>query len=367
MNNKYLPGLDSLRFFAAFFVIVSHANQSVIKLGVALPVTLLPVFEKGGDAVDFFFTLSGFLITYLLIQERKTKNTISLKKFYLRRVFRIWPLYFIVLALGFTFFCFVYPLIFKESFFKFNVWHGLLLFVFFLPNYVAKNYAVGLLNPLWSIGVEEQFYLFWAPLMKWFGGNSLRLISLFLLASTLFSFAVSHNWFAVAQNWKNFFATLKFHNMAVGCMFAHILYHAHSRYMASILTHKACQALVIAALAYHYLVGFRFLANPLQDIFMSVLYGLLILNVSSIPNKLIDLEIKPLLYLGRISYGLYMYHMLADYFLRFSFSKFVPCTSFPAVAMVSYFVLLLGLTIAISSFSFFFVEKYFINLKHRFA
>ena len=367
MNNKYLPGLDTLRFFAAFFVIVSHANQSILKLGIDLPVTLMPIFQKGGDAVDFFFTLSGFLITYLLIQEREATGNISLKKFYLRRVFRIWPPYFIVLALGFAFFTLVYPAIFKEPFFKFNVWHGLFLFVFFLPNYAAKNYPVGLLNPLWSIGVEEQFYLFWAPLMKFFGRNTLRLITIFIVVSTLFSFAVNHNWIAIAENWKNFFVSLKFHNMAVGSLFAYILFNFQSGYISTFLTHKATQALVIAALAYHYLVGFRFLANPVQDIFMSVLYGLFILNVCSIPNKLIDLEIKPLLFLGRISYGLYMYHMLADYFLRFSYSKFVPCTQFPVATLISYHVLLLALTIGISSFSFFFIEKYFMGLKKRFA
>jgi peptidoglycan/LPS O-acetylase OafA/YrhL len=110
MYKNYVPGLNSLRFFAAFVVIISHANQSLLKPGLDLPVNLLPVFQKGGDAVDFFFTLSGFLITYLLIDEKKETGTISLKNFYLRRVFRIWTLYFIVLAIGFGFFAVVYPL-----------------------------------------------------------------------------------------------------------------------------------------------------------------------------------------------------------------------------------------------------------------
>jgi peptidoglycan/LPS O-acetylase OafA/YrhL len=367
MHSKYLSGLDSLRFFAALLVIISHANQSILKLGIDLPVTQLPIFQKGGDAVDFFFTLSGFLITYLLIQEKEATGTICLKKFYLRRVFRIWPLYFILLALGFTFFAIIYPLIFKEQFFKFNLWHGLFLFIFFLPNYAVKNYPTGLLNPLWSIGVEEQFYLFWAPLMKFFRRSTLCLISIFILVSTLFSFAVNHHWFVIADNWKNFLVTLKFHNMAVGSLTAYILFHFRSAYTRTFLTSRATQGLVIVALAYHYLAGFRFIANPLLDIFMSLLYGMLILNVSSIPNKLIDLEIKPLLFLGRISYGLYMYHMLADYIVRFTFAKFVPCAKFPVAALVSYHVLVLAFTIAVSSFSFFFIEKYFINLKHRFA
>ena len=100
---------------------------------------------------------------------------------------------------------------------------------------------------------------------------------------------------------------------------------------------------------------------------MSLLYGLLILNVSTIPNKLINLEIKPLLYLGRISYGLYMYHMLADYFLRYSFSKYVHCSRYPLATIVSYHVLLLALATAISAFSYSFIEKFFMSLKKKFA
>jgi len=367
MNSKYLPGLDSLRFFAAFFVIISHANQSILKLGIDLPTTLWPIFKKGGDAVDFFFTLSGFLITYLLLQEKEASGTISLKNFYLRRVFRIWPLYFIVLAIGFTFFTLIYPVIFKEQFFRFNAWHVLLLFVFFLPNYAAKNYAVGLLNPLWSIGVEEQFYLFWAPLMKVFRRHTLGLIVLFILVSCLFSFVVNYRLIPIPENWMNVFIFLKFHNMAIGCVFAYILHHWHTRYIDTFLTHKAIQALVISALAYHYVSGFRFLANPWLDILQSILYGLLILNVSSIPNKLVNLEIKPLLFLGKISYGLYMYHMLADYALRFSFQKFVASSHYPLVTMVAYHVLLLALTIVISALSYFLIERRILALKHRFA
>ena len=166
MKLKYLPGLNTLRFFAAAFVVISHANISLDKLGI-YPASTRAFVNRGGDAVDFFFTLSGFLITYLLIAEVNNTGTISIKQFYLRRVYRIWPLYFLVVAIGFILLGYIYPALYHQPFFDFKIPEGLLMFIFFIPNYAAKNFPVGLLNPLWSIGVEEQFYLFWAPMVKY--------------------------------------------------------------------------------------------------------------------------------------------------------------------------------------------------------
>src|SRR5436190_10849402 len=99
MRLQYLPGLNALRFFAAFFVVISHAGISLYKLGLQDPGTLV-FLNRGGDAVDFFFTLSGFLITYLLIVELNKTGTVSIKQFYLRRIYRIWPLYFLIVVAG---------------------------------------------------------------------------------------------------------------------------------------------------------------------------------------------------------------------------------------------------------------------------
>src|SRR5258705_10300657 len=100
MNKTYLKGLNSLRFLAAAFVIISHGQQSIAKLGFDR-FSGMTLFNRGGDAVEFFYVLSGFLITYLLQGELERTGTISIKGFYMRRVFRIWPLYFLIVALGF--------------------------------------------------------------------------------------------------------------------------------------------------------------------------------------------------------------------------------------------------------------------------
>ena len=103
-SNKhiYFSGLNGLRFFAALAVIITHIE--LIKEQMEFPGLHSKnkiVFELGGLGVVFFFVLSGFLITYLLLKEKEQTGTINVKKFYLRRILRIWPLYFLIVALGF--------------------------------------------------------------------------------------------------------------------------------------------------------------------------------------------------------------------------------------------------------------------------
>ena len=362
MNLKYLPGLNGLRFFAAFFVIISHANQSVFKLGIKNPVQDWQIFEKGAEAVNFFFTLSGFLITYLLIQEYHQNKSISLRHFYFRRILRIWPLYFIVLGIGFTFFEIIYPKLYGARFFSFPAWSGLLMFVLFLPNLMAKCYQVGLLNPLWSIGVEEQFYLFWAPFLKLIKGNFLKIIIPFIILSASFYFLI-YTYTPETYYLKGFFKTLKFHNMAIGSLFSYILFYKGDQFVKSIFSRKIFQIIIISIILFHYLIGLN-IYGPISDIFLSVLYGFLILSLASSSNRIINLEKKTLIYLGKISYGLYMYHMVVDYFLRLCFSKVgLYHIKSNLVLIVSYHLLLLGLTIAVASLSFSYVEKKFLSLK----
>lgn len=113
-----------------------------------------------------FFVLSGFLITYLLLAEKDATQHISLKQFYIRRILRIWPLYFFIILL--TFFVMpLFPLIpfsqgIKESYFE-----KLFLYIFMLPNLALAFFpGISYATMAWSVGVEEQFYLFWPLLIK---------------------------------------------------------------------------------------------------------------------------------------------------------------------------------------------------------
>ncbi len=135
-NSIQLPNLNGLRFFAALVVLISHVELIKSAMGLNNKFRLMERLNLGGFGVYFFFVLSGFLITYLLLKEKERYNSISVKDFYLRRILRIWPLYYLIFLIGF----FILPHLsiiklnfYSDHFLKyFN--ENLILYLFILPN-----------------------------------------------------------------------------------------------------------------------------------------------------------------------------------------------------------------------------------------
>ncbi|MBL0102606.1 MAG: acyltransferase [Bacteroidetes bacterium] len=100
MTNKiHFPGLNGLRFIAAFLVLVHHNERIKLRLGLENFWESQFIIVVGKLGVILFFVLSGFLITYLLLKEEKKTGSIHVKQFYIRRILRIWPLYFLIMGL----------------------------------------------------------------------------------------------------------------------------------------------------------------------------------------------------------------------------------------------------------------------------
>lgn len=178
--------LDALRVLAAGLVLSSHLFWREGLEGIGWS-TLKVVFGNGGLGVRLFFTLSGFLITFLLATERKTFGTISLRLFWIRRALRIWPLYFLVVAVGF-----LLPVLLEHLRLA-NLPRNerLLPFLFFFANFELIRLvesgagASGILGVLWSISIEEQFYILWpvlAATISWRPFRRLALTALFAWA-----------------------------------------------------------------------------------------------------------------------------------------------------------------------------------------
>lgn len=155
-SRKHFQTLDAMRFFAFFKVFLFH-----------IPIWGFPVFDfikkGGGTAVTFFFALSGFLITYIIIEEKKQTGTFDLKSFYLRRILRIWPLYFAMVLFAFLT-PFILSILSMNSLgdgYEPNWWMSAL----FLENYqmIATDSFpnVSPLGVMWSLCVEEHFYIVW--------------------------------------------------------------------------------------------------------------------------------------------------------------------------------------------------------------
>jgi peptidoglycan/LPS O-acetylase OafA/YrhL len=231
-NQFYFPGLNGLRFLAALVVILQHIEYFKSILGFNQFACTSFIFNLGGLGVSFFFVLSGFLITFLLLTEKLQYNSISIKNFYIKRILRIWPVYYLLVLCG----LFIFPhigLLYNQDYKNFydNFGTKVILFMLFFPNVALIKFGVlPFIAPTWSVGVEEQFYLIWPWLIRLSKKYLLILILITLSASFVFHVAsylsteVKNAFFA-----KSFFIIKRFlkyfriGSMAIGGIGAYLL------------------------------------------------------------------------------------------------------------------------------------------------
>ena len=396
VKKEYFKGLDSLRFFAALAVFFTHVElikkftgfgthwidpeeritkftvfQSVMSKEID-PLSPLIAYSSALGVV-FFFVLSGFLITYLLLKERQSNNSIAIGKFYLRRAFRIWPLYYLIFILGF--FVLPYFEVFavpgQDVFFQPNFWGNLTLYALFMPNLAFSIYttAVPNIGQSWSIGVEEQFYLVWPLLIRksknvfksilWIAGTIIALKGLILLSSP---FLNSETLKVI----KKFLAMSKLECMALGGLGAYVLFNKKEEILRIVYkpASQIISVLIIPALIY-------FMPTAFEDILhllFSISFLVIILNVASNDKALLRFENPVLQYLGRISYGFYMFHVMCIVFTIHILDKYIGLDNDISTPQ---HILLYGisflLTVAVSSLSYHIFEKAFIRLKDKYA
>ncbi len=361
----YFPNLNGLRFFAAFLVIIHHVEQFKYSFGLSNYFASPFIAIIGKLGVILFFVLSGFLITYLLLTEQEKTNTISIKKFYIRRILRIWPLYYLIVILSF----FVLP---KISFFEFpghssvlfNNWRVLLLlFLFFLPNVaLGMRFVVPYASQAWSVGVEEQFYLIWPVLMKYFK-NTVRLLLVVIiiyLFMELVGFRVIKKflfWNSGFDVLRSFWHSFNIDCMAIGGLFAYIL-HKKDKILL-FFYNRVIQFFTLLLLIA--LIGYGVVIPYVHYEFYAVFFGIVILNLASNPKPILNLENGYFNYLGKISYGLYMFHPLAIVIILKCLNYFGTNNFFLQLILSTI------LTIIISSISYHFMEEKFIKMKTKFS
>ncbi|MDC3134246.1 acyltransferase, partial [Bacteroidota bacterium] len=314
----YFPGLNSLRFFSALTVIITHVELMKHKFGFANLWTNKLIFHFGGIGVSFFFVLSGFLVTYLMLEEKRNFNFFSIKNFYLRRILRIWPLYFFILIFGFFILPkFTYIPFFSEYFID-EFFFNLIFYLLILPNIAFSIYhAVPLIGQSWSIGVEEQFYILWPILFNFFKKFSLKVLTYFLIVwisikSIFLIFSLYFNNEIVSIVKKNL-AMLKFENMIIGAIGALILFENKLNILKVIYSKTIFLIALFGIIISVYILP-EFLFDGIH-LLHSIFFIVIILNVSNNPNTFLKLESSVLNFLGKISYGLYMYHLIVIYFV----------------------------------------------------
>ena len=164
-----LPSLDGLRAISAALVVIGHAEQ-MLKVGRHLPFGAGVIDAWGPVGVTVFFVISGFLITRLLLEERRESGTISLRAFYLRRTFRILPAYWTYMAVVAVLAFAGIVMAGTDSFAR---------ALFFATDYLHAGFWA--LNHSWSLSVEEQFYLLWPLALLTVGVMRARRLALFLV------------------------------------------------------------------------------------------------------------------------------------------------------------------------------------------
>lgn len=369
-NISTFKGLNSLRFIAAFLVLMHHSESIKKKSGLE-SFDWLGLFRNGGNAVTFFFVLSGFLITYLLLKENKQTGHVSIKNFYLKRVLRIWPLYFLLVLTGTV----IISIVFSVSHINYQMPYTLgetwYYFVFFLPGLVTLFFGHHLLEPLWSIGVEEVFYLIWAPLFKFCRKSILTLLISVIIIKLILRILCLH--YIQNELFNYIVSTFQFEAMAIGGLGAYFIYTKGNLITRLKIFTIPSQLLIIFTLltflVFHSNFDFMlwnviFKTPILSSIILDILFLYLIICVSVIDHSIINIESKTLSYLGEISYGIYMYHVLIIFTtLQLLKNQLLQLSS--PWSHIAFYAIVSALTILTAALSKRIFEDYFLKMKTK--
>lgn len=361
----YFQNLNGLRFIAAFLVIIHHIEQLKSIYNFENYWKKIPFIDIIGKlGVILFFVLSGFLITYLLLKEEYSFKKISIRKFYVRRILRIWPLYFLIIIFAFFVFpnieIFTLPGYGKDVVYS-NLFLKLFLYAIFFPNLVLSLIGVvPYASHTWSIGTEEQYYLVWPFILKYFKNHRIILMLFIIFSYLMFPKILSSHYFNILP-YKNvilaFWSSFNIDCMAIGGIYAILLFQK-SKFLKLILNNTVFY-FTLTLVTFLILKGI-YIPYMHYELY-SVLFGIIILNFASNDKIKISLENKVLNYLGNISYGLYMYHPIGIVL------SLTICISIGFSTNWLIYLLSFIFTIIIAGFSYKYFESYFLKYKDKFS
>lgn len=355
----YHPELDAIRGFAFLVVFVYHASGlgQILREGSLA----LYAFNKSGPlAIETFFVLSSFLLTWLALNEVKFKGRFSIRNYFVRRILRIWPLYFVIMILGFV----VVPYLAKAAGHSVTLpdkWY----YLFFVANFYTLPH-VYFLQFLWSISVEEQFYLIWGIFLKFF----IKHIRWIALAFMIIS--VGFTTYRILNNVPKYFHTLNyFFDFACGAFGAYSLF--YKKQIAGFFSKlKRTQTILFYLALPALIVLFYFLEqnnNPLTSDFAALLFrycfiiyiAMFIIEQMSNPSRVrIFGKNRFLIFTGRISYGLYCFHGLNITLIGLLAPRFFP--NMPGILL---FATIFIINYAVAWVSYVYYELPFLKLKSR--
>jgi peptidoglycan/LPS O-acetylase OafA/YrhL len=358
LTSFYQPELDALRFFAFVGVLLHHKSNpiqlSFLERANPLEKAMLwGLHIVGSYGVQLFFILSSYLITRLLLKEMDTRSALDLRSFYIRRALRIWPLYFFFLAL-----CWFFARVLSMG----DMQSGFLLSaVFFVGNwYIAYVPMWTPLALLWTISIEEQFYICWPLFLR--SGKREKIRSLAIATIIISQLTLIWLGWKGPQDHLAIFANtlVEIQFFGIGALLA---LWAERAPVGMRRTHRALLALAGVALL--------FAASLFDPIYPSlsigplsynILFILCALGVLAIFRAVIGTNARwyPawLLFLGKISYGLYIFNLFATFMVLHLLRNRIP--------IMLEFVAVVVMNVGLAMFTWFTVERPFLRLKSRF-
>lgn len=356
-KQAYYPQLDSIRglsFLGIFLFHSIHPESGTDLLGRFFNY----VFNQLPLAIDVFFLLSSFLLTRLGLAEYEKKQNFSFINYFLRRALRIWPLYYALMFFSFV----IFPAMAERSGYSLTL-PDYRYYIFFVSNFYHVDH-VFFLRILWTLSVEEQFYLILGIVLKSFKSFLVWIFLLFIVLSLGFSL------YAINASEQGYFHTLTyFFDFAAGGTAAYLLSVSSKKIKWLSLLRGKSKYFFYSYLPFHFIIfffietmSFGGLWDDLINRYLFCVYiSFLMIEQLSNANRSCVLEKNRFLRLtGKISYGLYCFHgititgfgLIAAYF-RLGISQYI-------VALI---VFCINFLLAFMSYNFF--EKPFLNLKNR--
>lgn len=362
----YRPELDVLRFCAFSLVFIHHhfpcvPGQYNPHLGKWFAITVSSISAAATYGVDIFLALCSYLITELLLREKARTGTVDVKWFYFRRILRIWPLYFFFLVLALV----TNGLIPNER----VTGKAVVAFLFFSGNWwmMSAWRSVSVINPLWSLSVQEQFYFSWPPLVRNLGERGMLLaagVMLFVSNSLRLAIYLAH---VGSERYIKFNTFTRLDPIALGIIAA-VLLRGRSPTLSNV--RRVLLFVTSFAVLWAAAIFLRSEGDGVGVVHLLSVIGYPLVALSSIAIVISVLvstppwyACGPLVYLGRISYGLYVFHLLG---LKLA-DVIGAHVSFGAHLVKGRGLLGFFLTVAMAMISYHALEKPFLRMKERFS
>lgn len=367
LNRKtYFENLDGIRFILAMAVLLGHSMFDTILNQFSTSQYFHDITHaicNGSQAVSFFFVLSGFLITYLLLKEKDENKTINVLKFYMRRILRIWPVYFFVLIFGYLIYPFAKSLVGWETEISSIWWLDALFLANFSSVYTHLNHLDGLhpmmIGIMWSVSIEEQFYLVW-PIIFLLNKNFLPYVLIVGIIGSLF--------FAYYNPKLAYYHTLsRVMDLSLGGLFALGAFYS-SRFIdffqkLSKLQIGTIYTLGILYYTFGHHVSFTFGAQFIKCLF----YAFIICEQNYSENSFFKLgKWKFGSNQGKYTYGLYMLHPIGIQLAIVSYKLIGISNTDNFLYGMGYVLISISVGYFIAYLSFHYYEAYFLKLKKKF-